>query len=77
MIGLLMWGSVQVQVVQDLEATCDSLRNNLHEEAKRTAKYKRAFTEIDGLIAWARSPPVSAGRPARWAQQMILPISQL
>ncbi|KAK9835585.1 hypothetical protein WJX74_003633 [Apatococcus lobatus] len=53
------------KVVQDLEATCDLLRNNLHDEAKRTAKYKRAFTEIDGLIAWARSPPVSTGRPAR------------
>ena len=77
MIGQLMATPVGVQVVQDLEATCESLRNNLHEEAKRTAKYKRAFTEIDGLIAWARSPPVSAGRPARWAQQMTPPITQL
>ncbi|KAK9838407.1 hypothetical protein WJX84_002853 [Apatococcus fuscideae] len=53
------------KVVRDLEATCDSLQNDLMEEGKRTAKYKRAFTEIDGLIAWARTPPASASRPAR------------
>ena len=53
-----------IQVVRDLEACCDSLRNDLLEEGKRSAKYKRAIMEIDGLIAWARTPPASA-RPAR------------
>lgn len=49
-----------LQVVAEKEVALEEARTDLQHEAAKSMRYKRAFSEIDSLVSWARTLPTSA-----------------